>query len=220
MNPGETIVAGLCRQRKILLAPGILVTLGLALNLRHPGMPHSLDIWLMQDAPVVLEYRGFQQIFGHDEVIVAASVMLSSEGAITEQTIDELRQLLRDSPDLRGRWIGAAGLIFTFAVSLSVTPAFTVPVGMQSISGPMRQDAAAIERDIGSCMTLDYTIGHPRSLLQAEVFAQTADWQDRVVAADLAQWGFSTPSEPQRLAASSTSTVPAVLALRSRVRNA
>jgi predicted RND superfamily exporter protein len=157
----------------------------------------------------------------------------------------------------------AIGLIFTFAISLSVTLTFTVPVGMQSISTPIRlvgrfaraltrtavqsprmvvvvalaivlttsiglrnlqidtysieflfedhivrQDSVAIEQDIGSYMTLDYTIEHPKSVLQAEIFAQTAGWQNRVVDAGLAQWSFSAPSEYQRLAASSTVSLP------------
>ena len=496
MNLAETIVTGLWRQRKILLALVILVSLGFALNLRHLGVDNSLDIWFLQDDPVLLEYREFQQVFGHDEAIVVAlrddagildvnginraletsyaiaeidgvdavssilsqigvdSVLFSSDGAITEQSIDEFKRLLRDSPDLRGRWISAdgrllvlvvgidpevdidrererilgqvrdvlessggiyhlagfgviysalnqaathdsalvtaiayglifvmlvlvcqrirtlliiigsallgataimsfyattgrdinmvtmiiptlilvtsvstsvhlflgiarvpadlpareriirgvgdifwpclintlttalgfvslmtspmpvisdlglfaaIGLIFTFVISLSVTLTFTAPVGMQSISAPIRlvgrfagaltrialhsprlvavtalaialtasiglrdlqvdtysieflfedhvvrQDSAAIERDIGSYMTLDYTIEHPQSVLQAEIFAQAADWQNQVVDAGLAQWSFSAASEYQRLTAAATLSLPEV----------
>lgn len=499
MNNADTIVRWLWRQRLILVTAAILVTLGFAVNLRHLGVDNSLDIWFLQNDPVLLEYREFQQMFGHDEVIVVAlrddagildvdginraletsyaiadidgvdavnsilsqigvdAVLFAGGDAITEQSIDDFRRLLRDSPELRGRWISAderllalvvgidpevdidrererilarvrevldaaggtyhlagigviysalnqaatgdsalvtaiayglifvmlvlvcqkirtmlviigsailgataimsiyatagrdinmvtmiiptlilvtnvstsvhlflaiarvpadlpvreriirgvgdifwpclintlttalgfaslmaspmpvisdlglfaaIGLIFAFAIALGMTLSFAVPVGMQSTSAPVRQvgrfaraltrtavesprmvavvalaiaitaslglrnlqvdtysieflfedhvvrqDSLAIERDIGSYMTLDFTLEHPTSVLQADIFARTADWQRRAVDAGLAQWSFSAPGEYRRLAAASTRSLPEVAEL-------
>ncbi|UCH38728.1 MAG: MMPL family transporter [Gammaproteobacteria bacterium] len=496
MNLGEAIVARLWRRRKSLLLVGILVSLVPGLNLRHLGVDNALDIWFLQDDPALLEYRRFQQWFGHDEAIVIAlkedtgmlnvdalnrvldlsdtiaevdgiagvnslltqpgarEISLSAGGSVSGQTITEIKQLLRDTPDLRGRWLSAnnrllvlvasigpqvdidhererilvqvreildsrggtyhlagfgviysalnqastddsalvttiayglimallallyqkvkpllivittaslgatavmgvyaaagrdinmvtmiiptlilvtsvstsvhlilsiarvsaevpmcerivrgvgamfwpclintvttaagflslmaspmpviydlglfaaIGLAFTFLLSLCVTLSFSAGTSIQSVSVPIRrigrfaramtriavrsphrislvaigvaliasmglrdlqidtysieflfedhvvrQDSAAIERDIGSYMNLDYTIEHPHNVLQPEIFAATADWQNRVVDAGLAQWSLSAASEYQKLAENSAFALPAL----------
>ncbi|TNF87868.1 MAG: hypothetical protein EP300_09550, partial [Gammaproteobacteria bacterium] len=160
MNLGEAIVARLWRRRKSLLLVGILVSLVPGLNLRHLGVDNALDIWFLQDDPALLEYRRFQQWFGHDEAIVIAlkedtgmlnvdalnrvldlsdtiaevdgiagvnslltqpgarEISLSAGGSVSGQTITEIKQLLRDTPDLRGRWLSANNRLLVLVASI------------------------------------------------------------------------------------------------------
>ncbi len=58
----------------------------------------------------------------------------------------------------------------------------------------VRQDSAAIERDVGAYMTLDFTIESSDPVLRAKLLEPVARWQSRVVDAELAQWSHSPAS--------------------------
>ncbi|MDJ0780203.1 MAG: MMPL family transporter [Gammaproteobacteria bacterium] len=65
----------------------------------------------------------------------------------------------------------------------------------------VRQDSAAIERDLGAYMTLDFTVETPDPVLRADLLARVAQWQADVVDAEYAQWSHSPASVHQALVA-------------------
>ena len=100
MNLGETIVARLWRRRKSLLLVGILVSLVLGLNLRQLGVDNALDIRFLQDDPALLEYRKFQQWFGHDEAIVIA--LKEDAGMLNVDAINRVLDLSNTIAEIDG----------------------------------------------------------------------------------------------------------------------
>ncbi len=58
----------------------------------------------------------------------------------------------------------------------------------------VRQDSAAIERDLGAYMTLDFTVESAAPVLRASLLEQVAEWQARAVDANFAEWSHSPAS--------------------------
>jgi len=91
MNRAESIVATLWNSRKLLLALGVLMSLGLGSNLRYLGVDNAIDIWFLKNDPALVEYKQFQKMFGHDEVVVVA--LKDESGMITTPGITRARTL-------------------------------------------------------------------------------------------------------------------------------
>ncbi len=91
MNRAESIVATLWNSRKLLLALGVVISLGLGSNLRYLGVDNAIDIWFLKNDPALVEYKQFQKMFGHDEVVVVA--LKDESGMITTPGIARARTL-------------------------------------------------------------------------------------------------------------------------------
>jgi hypothetical protein len=91
MNRAESIVATLWNSRKLLLALGVVISLGLGSNLRYLDVDNAIDIWFLKNDPALVEYKQFQKMFGHDEVVVVA--LKDESGMITTPGMARARAL-------------------------------------------------------------------------------------------------------------------------------
>ncbi len=81
----------------------------------------------------------------------------------------------------------------------------------------VRQDSAAIERDLGAYMTLDFTVESRAPVLRATLLEQVAQWQDRAVDATVAEWSHSPASVYQGLQATRPESVSSASLLQANL---
>ena len=74
MNRPQAIVGWVQRHRW----PMLLLVVGLSIasvwGAMKVGVDNAVDIWFPGDDPALEAYRGFQQTFGNDEVVIVAAV--------------------------------------------------------------------------------------------------------------------------------------------------